>query len=119
MLLKGDQRLLAINDIFGYNREGLRGPGVEAYIGTDWAYRRAVPEPEPRSYGRPAPGKGRIGLLLDQSGVHKDRSNQVPPDGKARLDAPFGHEISTQRTRVKVPVLERREVGIAQGDVGP
>src|ERR1700680_807950 len=77
-----------------------------------------VPHPEPRSYGRPALGKGRIGLLLDQSGVHESRSNQVPPDRKTRLHAPFSHEISAQRTWIEVAVFERRDVGIAEGDIG-
>src|ERR1700719_2109633 len=69
-----------------------------------------VPHPDPRSYGRPAPGKGRIGLLLDQSGVHESRSNQVPPDRKTRLHAPFSHEIPAQRTWIEVAVFERRDV---------
>src|ERR1700680_3161606 len=77
-----------------------------------------VPHPEPRSYGRPALGKGRIGLLLDQSGVHKSRSNQVPPDRKTPLHAPFGHEIPAQWTWIEVAVFERRDVGIAEGDIG-
>ena len=38
-LLECDERSLAIHDALGYNREGLRCPGVEPYIGTNGAYR--------------------------------------------------------------------------------
>ena len=118
MLLKGDQRLLAINDIFGYNWQGFRRTRVQAYIGTDRAYRRMVPHPEPGSYGRPLAGKGRIGLLADDPGVHEDRPNEVTPHRKTPLHTPLGHEIPAQRAGVEIAVLERGEVGIALGDVG-
>src|SRR5438046_174434 len=70
------------------------------------------------SYGPLSTGKVRTRLLRHHSGVDECRSHQVAPHRETRLDAALHHEISAEWTRLEVPILEIRRVGIAGGDVG-
>src|SRR6476620_6800840 len=112
-LTKGDERPLAIDDIFGDHRQRLIATRIDPYIGTDWAHGGLVAEAKTGSYGRLSAGKLGIGSLTHHPRVKERRAADLLPHRKACLHASLENEISAQGTRFEIAILEIARFRIA------